>query len=444
MGTRAVQRDFLPPALAVCEAPPSPLGRALLCVLVALLAAAVIWACVAELDIVVTSPGRIIPSGRVKTVQARDPGTVAEIHVREGQSVSRGQPLIRLEPTYANAEQLRLRRQLDEVGLQQSWRAEYDLWLAGARIAGTPLPPPVISLAGPAGRAQTLYRRHRAELGGRLQAINREHGSTLADIAVARAEQRKLESTLSVLGERLAAHKSLVDKQYGARLQYLELLQSKTELVGSIAVSQAREHRLEETAAAVGARSRAMLLEERKSNLLELQRLGVERSALEQELRKARETGRHLVIRSPVDGTVQELAVHARGGVVAPAQVLMKVVPAGVAIEVEALLQNRDVGFVQPGQAAAVKVDTFNFTKYGLVAAEVVDVGSDAVEDPRLGWAFRMRLKLERDWMKVEGREVALGPGMSVTAEIMTGRRRLIEYFLSPLLRYRHDSVRER
>ncbi len=444
MGAPAVQREFLPPALAVCETPPSPLGRALLCALVALLAAAVVWACVAELDIVVTSPGRIIPSGRVKTVQARDPGTVAEIYVREGQRVSRGQPLVRLEPTYANAEQLRLRGQLDEVGLQLSWRQVYGLWLAGGRISTVPLPPPVAPLAGPALRADTLYRRHRAELSGRLEAMHREHGSTLADIAVARAEHDRLESTLGVLRERVAAHKSLVERQYGARLQYLELLQSQTELAGSIAVLQAREHRLEESAAAVGARSRAMLLAERKSNLVELQRLGVERGALEQELRKARETGRHLVIRSPVDGSVQELAVHAPGGVVAPAQVLMKVVPSGVAIEVEALLQNRDVGFVQPGQAAAVKVDTFNFTKYGLLAAEVADIGDDAVEDPRLGWVFRMRLKLERDRMEVEGREVALGPGMSVTAEIMTGRRRLIEYFLSPLLRYRHDSVRER
>ena len=147
---------------------------------------------------------------------------------------------------------------------------------------------------------------------------------------------------------------------------------------------------------------------------------------------------------APVTGTVQELKIHTVGAVVTPAEVLMTIVPAQAAIEVEAMLQNKDIGFVDDGQAAEVKVDAFNFTKYGLIAAKLVNISNDAVEDQQLGWVFKLRLELEQEDIAVEGKSVKLIPGMAVTAEIKTGKRRLIEYFLSPLLRYQQESVRER
>jgi hemolysin D len=122
----------------------------------------------------------------------------------------------------------------------------------------------------------------------------------------------------------------------------------------------------------------------------------------------------------------------------------MKIVPENAAIEVEALLQNKDVGFVKEGQSAEIKVDTFNFTKYGLIDAEVIDISNDALEDQQLGWVFKMRLALDKDRIEVGEKLVKLSPGMAITAEIKTGNRRLIEFLLSPLLRYKHESVRER
>jgi len=172
------------------------------------------------------------------------------------------------------------------------------------------------------------------------------------------------------------------------------------------------------------------------------------------------------VLRAPVDGTVQQLAVHTVGGVVTPAQALMSIVPSDSRLEAEAMIENRDIGFVVPGQSAQVKIDTFNFTKYGLLHGEVVTVSQDAIardkpanpadnsksraalsdtsEPQGQELVYSARISLERTEMQVEDKTVSLAPGMAVTVEIKTGQRRVIEYLLSPLLRYRHEAIRER
>ncbi len=129
-----------------------------------------------------------------------------------------------------------------------------------------------------------------------------------------------------------------------------------------------------------------------------------------------RQRQQQLTLVAPVTGTIQELALHTIGGVVSPAQTLMKVVPEEVTIEVEALLANKDIGFVTEGQLAEVKIDTFNFTKYGLIDARIVDISNDVIEDQQLGWVFKMRLSLEQDSIVVAGKEGRLNPGMTATA----------------------------
>lgn len=438
------QHDFLPAALAVQERPPSPAAHWLIFTLLVLFVIGLVWAMFGEVDIVVTAPGRIVPSGQVKSVQAHDHGTVAAILVKEGERVVAGQPLIRLDPTYADAENQRISTQLAEAGLHASWRRELAAWMRHkpVNLIATAMPPG--EPGSDEARAQALYQQHRAEIVARVQALLQQRAANLAEQEMAQAERAKLEATLAVLGERVAAHKSLLDKQYGARIAYLELLQAHTELERSIPVLAARVKQLIETGGALALNVEAMLVEYRKQNLLELTRLEAERSALEQELRKTGQHRKQQLLSAPVTGTVHQLATHTVGGVVTPAQELMRIVPEQASVEVEAVLKNHDIGFVTAGQRAEVKIDTFNFTKYGLIDARVADVGNDSVEDEQHGWVFKMRLTLDQDRLAIEDRMVRLSPGMAITAEIKTGKRRLIEFFLSPLLRYRQESVRER
>ena len=143
-------------------------------------------------------------------------------------------------------------------------------------------------------------------------------------------------------------------------------------------------------------------------------------------------------------GVVQQLAVHTVGGVVTPAQELMVIVPADSRIEVESMVLNKDIGFVHSGQEAEIKVESFPFTRYGTIVGEVKFVSRDAVADETLGLVYPARMKMAKTTILSGSTEVPLAPGMAVTVEIKTGKRRLIEYLLAPLQRYRDESLRER
>ena len=147
---------------------------------------------------------------------------------------------------------------------------------------------------------------------------------------------------------------------------------------------------------------------------------------------------------SPIDGVVQQLAVHTVGGVVTPAQQLLVVVPKEHQLEVEAWVENKDIGFVKKGQPVEIKVESFPFTIYGIIQGTVVSISDDAVPQEKVGLIYAARVSMERSAMQVEGKEVRLSPGMGVTAEIKTGQRRLMEFFLSPLLKSVQESARER
>jgi hemolysin D len=141
---------------------------------------------------------------------------------------------------------------------------------------------------------------------------------------------------------------------------------------------------------------------------------------------------------------VQQLAVFTTGGVVTPAQTLLVIVPDGAEVTAEVVIENKDIGFVTAGQAAEVKVETFSFTRYGTVPANVHWVTQDAVNDEKRGAIFPATLRLERDAINIHGRTVKLAPGMQVTAEVKTGKRRVIEYLLSPIHRTASEAISER
>jgi len=185
-------------------------------------------------------------------------------------------------------------------------------------------------------------------------------------------------------------------------------------------------------------------------------------ATLRQDLRRAEERSRRRILASPIDGVVQQLAIHTIGGVVTPAQEIMVVVPRDSVLQIEASVQNADIGFVREGQEAEIKVETFPFTKYGLVEGAVTQISRDAVASPPKqpasqnqqqavpdplppqGSVYSARVRMDRDAMMIDGRKVMLTPGMAVTVEVKTGSRRVIEYLLAPLLRYKQESLRER
>lgn len=438
------ERAFLPAALEIQDSPPAPLGRAILWTIMAFFTVAVIWSIVGQVDIVATAHGKIIPSGLSKTIQPMEIGVVRSIHVANGDVVTAGDPLIDLDTTISRAEQARVLGQLVRARAERA-RLSFQFKLIGQKASAPPTfiappdtPPPVIA------RQNQLLRSSLAEHRAQVDALDQQIAQHRAELASARAQAAKLEQTLPLITERAKGLKQLSDKGYGPRYDYLKVEAQRINQAQELAVQRAR---IDQLKAAVGeSRKQRQALESgfRRTTLADLAKVNKTVASLEQEFVKAREHTELKHLAAPVSGVVQQLAVHTVGGVVTPAQALMVIVPEQETLEVKAWIANRDIGFVHEGQPAEVKVAAFQFTRYGTIDARLTDVSNDAIQDEKLGLVFAAKAALDRAFMNIDGKRVRLTPGMAVTVEVKTGQRRLIEYFLSPLLRYGKESVRER
>jgi len=452
---------FLPAALEVVETPPSPIGRAIAAAVIAFFVLALAWACWGEIDIVASASGKIIPSGSTKTIQPFETGVIRSIHVQDGQRVRAGDILIELDPTMNAAELGRLRSDLVAAQLDAAR-------LRAVLTEGDPL----AAFQPPEGASPALVEMHRQfllsqteEYRAKVAVLGRQREQKEAERDTIAAAIGKLEATIPVVEERYEVRRVLYGKELGAKLLYLEALQQLLEQKKDLAVQQSRYAEATAALAAIVETNAQTIAEYRRTRFGEFAEAERKAAGLVQDLVKAEQRTRLQILTAPIDGVVQQLAVHTIGGVVTPAQALLMLVPVDGRLEIEATISNRDIGFVHQGQDAEIKVDTFNFTRYGLLHGKVLTVSQDAIardkaqdksgdkvqgadnssSEPRgqeLGYS--VRVSLDRTQMQLEDKLVNLSPGMAVTVEIKTGSRTVISYLLSPLLRYRQDSLRER
>ncbi|MBL8471139.1 MAG: HlyD family type I secretion periplasmic adaptor subunit [Rhodocyclaceae bacterium] len=440
-----LERQFLPAILEIVETPASPLGRAVMWSIVAALATALLWSYLGEVDEVAVAPGKIIVADKPKLVQPAETAVVRRILVREGDAVTAGQTLIELDAaaTATAAETERLRGALSAARLEATRYAA----LQEAALN----PAAVVQLQAAAGAsereiaaelqaARSQHQEHRA----RLQSLRAEQARREAELAAAREVAAKLERTAPIARRRAEDYKSLAERHFVSEHAYLEREQVRIEQEQELAYQTAHVRELEAAVSEARSRESTYTAEYRRGN--DGARLDAEKRAaqLAQELLKAGTREAQQRLAAPVAGIVQQLAVHSVGGVVTPAQALMLIVPHDYQPEVEAVLPNKDVGFVKVGQAAVVKVETFPYTHYGTLAGTVSFVSADAISDEKRGLVFQAYIRLTRATLEVNGRPVRLTPGMQVSAEINTGRRRVIDFFLDPMRKTVAESLHER
>lgn len=371
---RGKELEFLPAVLEIQDSPPSPVGRTIIFMTIAVFTVALLWSVFGHIDIVAVAQGKIIPSDYSKVIQPLESGVIKKIRVRDGQHVKKDDVLIELDATTTGADRERYSNEhlstLTEVTRLQALIADQD------------------SFTPPKGAKANFVEIQRNRLRDQL------------------AEFRSLQS-------QAAAYKSLYDKQLVSKIQYLE--------AERVRAQKAQEHAAEYAEAKTRAHS------------------------LSQELAKAENRASQQTLTAPIDGIVQQLAVHTVGGVVTAAQQLMVIAPREGLLEVEAWVDNKDIGFVNPEQEAEIKVEAFPFTRYGTIEGKILTLSKDAVPIEKVGHVYAARVSMSRSSIRVENDKVVnLSPGMNVSVEIKTGRRRLIEYFLSPLLQASRESIRER
>jgi hemolysin D len=436
------EMQFLPAALSLQETPVSPAPRVAMWMLLSFALLALLWAVFGRIDVVATAQGKVVPNGRTKTIQPFETATVKRILVTDGQQIRAGDVLIELDATAIHADKNRVQGDLAVARLQVARGQSLLETIETGAPPKLSRPEQVTDLQFM--EAQRLLAGQVGEYAAKLGRIDAEVARREAELRSTLELVRKLEQTVPIAQQRARDFKHLVDQNFVSRHGYLEREQARIEQEADLANQRSRLMEIEAALREARGQRQEQTAETRRIALDSLTDGEQKRAALEQDYLKAESRSKLMQLTSPVDGTVQQLAVHTIGGVVTPAQPLMMIVPRDNPLEVEAFIENKDIGFVRPGQEAQVKVETFQYTKYGTIEAKVTSVSLDAINDEKRGLIYSTRVKMARSALRVEGTEVDLSPGMAVSVEIKTGKRRLIEYFLSPLIQHAGESLRER
>lgn len=437
----ADQLAFLPAELELVETPVHPAPRWTMRVLVLLAVVALLIGVLGRLDIVVTATGQFIPDARVKTIQPAITGVVREIRVRDGERVAAGQLLMKLDTTQAAADADKARSSLLDAELAA---ARANALLAAQRDNQ----PPVAARVDGAPETRMQDAQRQAE-GAWLEYRDQYEGEQAellkrqAELDGTRAEIAKLAATAPLARQQADAYQALIADRYVARSDYLDKEQSALDKEHELTAQRSHANELAAGIAEQRAQVEATASKFRHDQLDELEKATQQITQSRDDETKAQTRQTLLSLTAPVAGTVQQLSVHTLGGVVTTAQSIMEIVPDD-ALEVEARLQNKDVGFVVVGQRAAVKIEAFPYTRYGYLNGTITEVSNDAVQDKKLGLTFPVRIRLETNRILVDNRWITLTPGMAVTADIRTGKRSVIGYFFDPLLRTAGESLRER
>lgn len=457
---RKDEREFLPAALEVVETPASPTSRALGGLIIIFFATATAWAFIGRVDIMATADGRILPAGDVKLIQPLDPGIVKSIHVQDGQAVRHGQLLIELDPTASAADRDRLSHDLLQAELDVA-----RLRSLQAAFSGGPLRfvAPQGASSDQAAQAEAAMRAQAAQQAAKISDLNQQIAQKDAELSGVAAEIAKIRASTPILEEKDRINRELTARGYGTTFQALDAAQALSESRHDVEVARRKGDELTAARSALQKERDGARAQFQSDILSDLSKAQEQQNELGQDLVKAQNKSADTELRAPVDGVVEQLAVHTLGGVVLPGQRLMTVVPDTRNLTIEARLANKDVGFIYPGQSVKVKVESFNFTRYGVIEGKVVDVSRDTVDaDPRpsdeeaarapaaslvpqaASPAYVARIALARTSLRVDGKERPLRPGMSVTAEIRTGSRTIADYLFSPVARTTEESLHER
>lgn len=432
---------FQPAHLELVETPVHPAPRWTARIISALVVAAVLISVFARLDIVATAKGKLVPNAQVKIIQPALTGVVRDIAVHDGQRVIAGEILLKLDTTQAVADEDKAKASRQDAALAA---ARAQALLDALQVDG--LPKVALIDGVPDDRqheAQRLAEGAWREYRDKLTSARAELAKRDAELDSTRAEVAKLAATAPLARGQANDYKALAVDQYVAKHDYLEKEQAALGQEHELAAQRSHARELSAGIAEQRADIEAAVSQFRREQLDALEKASELLAQSRNDETKAHTRAGLMSLTAPVAGTVQQLATHTLGGVVTTAQSIMEIVPDD-ALEVEATVDNRDIGFVKVGQRAAVKVEAFPYARYGLLEGEVVSVANDAAQDKKQGLVFTARIRLKANRIQVDNRWVALTPGMTVTADIKTGKQTVAQYFLSPLIEGAQESLHER
>jgi hemolysin D len=423
--------EFQPLLVEIEDRPLNPLGHIILWLIMGVLVIGILWLYFGKIDVVVSARGKIVPSGEIKTLQPIETGVVSKIMVKEGDYVIKNQALMQIDPTVTQTNLESKIKNLAVVNLEiKRLEALAD---NEAFIPNKNVPEDIIK------EQISLYAHQKELLQESQMQFNLRKNQTASQLSSAKSESIRLKSMLEKEQDTAKRMEEVLD--IIAKKEYKEIQKNIINLSEQLYQSEQKiseiSHRLDE----IEKEERVYvqkIMSEWFTMLVEKQK---ESRELESQINAIGFQNRQQQIKAPLNGYVGKLLVHTEGGVVTPAERLLTIVPEDAPLIIKATVLNQDIGFITNGMNASVKVDTFTFQKYGLIDAEVFFISNDAIEDEKIGLVYEIKLNPKKLSLEVDGKERNIEPGMSVTVEIKTGKRRIIEFFIYPIIRYLDEGM---
>lgn len=430
---------FLPSHLALLKSPPSYLALMTAIIISIGILFAILWSYIGKLDIQATAQGRLIVSGRTQIIQAFELSRLQHIYVADGQKVKKGAPLLSVNVLGINQDILNLTYQINFQKIEKL--VHHSLLNQQSPELNNEF---ASLLSIEQQRVIQTYQNLKNEYDALVTEINNEIAINRANYSARNLELKDINLLIINIKKRLDAHSALNEKKLISQKEFLEqereLLHTKKEKTTKLAeltILDSQYHALQEKLNRLQTQKNQEWYEKYRQSEFK-------HASAEQELAKNQEREQLEIIRSPVDGTIQQLATYTLGAVLQPAQQLMVIVPSNDVQLAEVKILNKDIGFIREGQSATVKIDAFPYTRYGTIEGEVLSISRDSTQDEQLGLVFLGQISLNKKSLLVEGNTIELTPGLSVTTEIKTEKRRVIDYLLSPIQEYTSTAMREK
>lgn len=420
---------FKPLLIEIEDKPLNPLGRIILYLVLAIMVFATAWLILAKVDVVVSAQGKVIPSGEIKILKPLESGVVSKIFVKESDRVKKGDILIQIDPTVTDAS---LSSKQDDLAVIDS-----DIFLLEALINESNLSKDQLNKLN--SSQLSLYNSQKQILASTYESNKAKLNSAKLDIKANESEVNRLSLLLGKEEEAKTRLQKVLDLI--AKKDYEEVSKNIINLKEQkdIALYRLKESnkKLEE------------IIEENEKAIKTIKSSWIEtylnkekeKRELSAQINAILFSNKIQQIKSPVDGFVGKLLIHTKGGVVSPNDNLISIVPSDAPLIIKANVLNKDIGFLKLGQEVAVKIDTFSSQKYGLLHGNIIEISKDAIEDERLGLIYEIKIKPKNLDIRVDGKIKQLEIGMSVIAEVKTGKRRVIELFIYPIIKYMEEGL---
>ncbi len=431
MKTTKDKNRFKPHLVEIEESPVSPLGRLIMWTILIFITLSILWLFIGKTDVVVSARAKVIPMGDVKILQPLSRGAVKKIYVKEGDRVKKGDPIIEIDPT------------VEESNIEAKKRILTQLELEVAKIKSilnkTPfkipngIDPKTAALITSVydTELQTIQEQNK-QIDQQIKQLNEQISST--EIEKARMQQfyklgiqeeRRLKKVLDII----------------AKNDYYRLQKQNMSYKNEIKKLSHEIERLKRKLDEVNMKRNLITQDFRNRHYADLMEKEKKIVAYKSDIQTIEFKKKKQIIKSPVDGIIAKLAINTIGAVVTPAEKLVALVPKNVPIQLKATVQNKDIGFIKVGMPVAIKIDTFNFQRFGLIDGIVTKIGANSIEDKKMGPVYEVFIEPKQTSLIVEGEERFLMPGMSATAELKVGKRRIIELFVYPLIKYFNEGI---